>query len=89
VFLALFFGAQALVAQHDAEYGPEKHNHHGHPCDIQLVADHAKAPSLPTPPAITAPSVVVDRIGVVAVAAKYDSWIYPAAQSRAPPISVL
>ena len=82
---ALFFGAQALVAQHNAEFGPQKHSHHAHPCDIQLFADHAKAPSLPTVPSIAVPTVVANAKPIGSVTAFLARRVYTPSLARAPP----
>ena len=86
--VALFFSAQMLVAHHEAAFGPEKHQHNGHPCDIQLFADHAKAPSLPLTPMISVPMVVAAATPATSTFV-IIARSYRPALPRAPPISIV
>ncbi|MEQ1890459.1 MAG: hypothetical protein ABL951_14970 [Alphaproteobacteria bacterium] len=53
--LAIFLAAQALGIAHAAAYGPGKHTHHGHVCDIYLSTDQAKSAPPPPHPALLIP----------------------------------
>jgi hypothetical protein len=86
--IALFLCAQVLLAQHTAEFGPEKHNHHGAPCQIQLFVDHCSAPSLPSMPVL--PIVVLFVLAMVLVhRIDFVSRAYRASAPRAPPLSIV
>jgi len=85
--LAAFLAAQALGIAHAAEYGPGKHKHNGHICDIYLTADQAK--SAPPPlPALLVP-VYCGVTFVLPVWVAPQGAEYPAGFPRAPPVTLL
>lgn len=85
--MALFLCGQLLVSQHTAEFGSEKHTHHGTPCQIQLFADHFGASSLPSIPAL--PIVVLLVLAILLVQqTSTTSRDYRVSAPRAPPLSI-
>lgn len=84
--LAFFLAAQALGIAHAAEYGPGKHKHHGHVCDIYLSTDQAKSspPLLP----LLFPSGYSDVVFIVPVSVALSGGEYSAALPRAPPATL-
>ena len=87
VLLALFFGAQMLVAQHTFEFGVKKHTHHGQECSFQLFAEQAKAPTLPTLPPVPVATILSSAERptlLVHVASIFERSLF----ARAPPISI-
>ncbi len=84
--LAFFLAAQALGIAHAAEYGPGKHKHHGHVCDIYLSTDQAKSspPLLP----LLFPSEYNDVVFIVNVSVALSGGKYSAALPRAPPATL-
>lgn len=86
--LAVFLAAQVLGIAHAAAYGPGKHKHHGHVCDIYLSTDQAKSAVPPAPPVLHVPAhsgfAFAPSVSI-AIAGKE----YPSAFPRAPPAALL
>lgn len=85
--LAFFLAAQALGMAHAAAYGPGKHKHHGHVCDIYLSTDHAK--SVPPAPlsSLYAPGYS-SVVFIVHVSMAPAGGEHSAALPRAPPATL-
>ncbi|MDO9460791.1 MAG: hypothetical protein Q7N95_11840 [Alphaproteobacteria bacterium] len=85
--LFVFLAAQALGIAHAAAFGPGKHKHHGHICDIYLSTDQAKA-AAPPPPVLHVPGHSGFTF-VPPVSIEFLAEEYPSAFPRAPPASLL
>ena len=86
--LAVFLAAQALGIAHAAAYGPGKHKHHGHICDIYLSSDQAKSVPPPALPALHVPGHSGFTF-VLPVSIALSGEEYPSAFPRAPPTALL
>ena len=86
--LAFFLAAQALGIAHAAEYGPGKHKHHGHVCDIYLSTDQAKSVPPAQPPVLHVPAYCGVAFDLPACVAPQGGE-YPSAFPRAPPATLL
>lgn len=86
--VAVFLAAQALGMAHAAAYGPGKHKHHGHICDIYLSTDQAKSVPPPEPPALHVP-IYCGVAFVLPASVALQGGEYPARFPRAPPATLL
>ena len=86
--IAAFLAAQMLGIAHTAEYGPNKHKHYGHICDIYLSSDQAK--SVPPPqPLVLHVAVYCGVTYLPPVSVALSGGEYPPALPRAPPATLL
>lgn len=86
--VAAFLAAQALGMAHAAAYGPGKHKHHGHVCDIYLSTDQAKSVPPAQPPALHVPAYCGVAF-VLPASMALQGGEYPARFPRAPPATLL
>ncbi len=86
--LTFFLAAQVLGIAHAAEYGPGKHKHHGHVCDIYLSTDHAKSVP-PAPLSFLYASGYSSVVFVVHISMALSGGEYSATLPRAPPAILL
>ncbi len=86
--LVVFIAAQALGIVHASAYGPGKHKHHGHVCDIYLSTDQAKSVPPAQLPALHVP-IYCGVTFVLSASLAHQGGEYPASFPRAPPATLL
>ena len=86
--VAVFLAAQALGMAHAAAYGPGKHKHHGHVCDIYLSTDQAKSVPPAQPSALHVP-IYCGVAFFLPASMAIQGGEYPARFPRAPPATLL
>lgn len=85
IFTIFFVGVQLLGLLHLAEYGFEKHEHHGQVCSIYLAGEQSKYSAAGDTVSVYPPEVVRSIITFPTRILVLPE-IYPPSASRAPPV---